>query len=105
MAGKKKAVEEKKVTEGKPNIISRIDSVIVDIRKQADEEVNKLQTVKQVEISKAVFTFEEIEKIHASLVERCECGDYIHVSSRYYDRIAGIGILFDEITRIAEIKI
>ena len=97
-------MSKKKEVEKKPNIISRIDSMIADIRKQSSDEVDKLQAVKSVEMSKVVFTLGEIEIICARVISE------ILPSSGYDQEIyigekEGIKLLFSAIKELAETEV
>ena len=86
----------KKEVEKQLSIVSRIDLIVEDIRKQADEEVNQLQAVRKVELSKVVLTFGEVEEAYTSLVE-----------DRKFDsnRCFGVRLLRNKIKQMAEAKI
>ncbi len=93
----------KKKVEEQSSVVSRIDCVIADIRKQTDEEVSQLQAVRRVELSKAIFTLEEIEEIYDGIIEGFESRRGRHS----YDTqiVYGVGILFKKIEQIAETKV
>ncbi len=98
-------MSKKKKVEKKPSIVSRIDSIIADIRKQAGEEVTQLQAVKQAEISKAVFTLGEIEGIYKRILSEVIAPLSRYDRETYYGEKEGINLLFSAIKELAETKI
>ena len=80
------------------NIVSRIQLVIDDIKKQCKAEVSALEDVKQAEVDKAVFTFEEIRTLYDKL------RDSHMMQMRSSSEFSGYS-LFDEIQRVAKTKV